>query len=236
MKRCYKCRVEKETTEFYKCKTNRNGIARLCKECLKKYYLKNRKRLLQYKKKWSLENRERRLRLQAEYRKNNPEANKNWIKNNPERAKEIRRKASLKYRPKQIKNYILRKHTDTNFRLTCNLRNRLNKIIRRRILAGEKNIVKAGSAITDMGCSIEFLMNYLESKFQPNMTWKNYGTHGWTTDHIIPLASFDITDREQFLKANHYTNLQPLWAADNIRKGNKILSKKELKKLTNKTS
>ena len=54
------------------------------------------------------------------------------------------------------------------------------------------------------------------------MSWDNYGRTGWHIDHIIPLSKFDLTDREQFLKACHYTNLQPLWAKDNLIKGNKF--------------
>ena len=74
-----------------------------------------------------------------------------------------------------------------------------------------------------------FLVEYLESKFQPGMTWKNYGnpngdhTNCWHIDHIIPCASFDLSDPEQQVKCFHYTNLQPLWAKDNIRKKDKIL-------------
>ena len=50
------------------------------------------------------------------------------------------------------------------------------------------------------------------------MTWENYGRMGWHMDHIIPLANFDLTDRQQFLEACHYTNLQPLWWQENLMK------------------
>jgi hypothetical protein len=56
------------------------------------------------------------------------------------------------------------------------------------------------------------------------MSWGNYGFRGWHIDHIIPLASFDLTDREQFLKACHHTNLQPMWAKENLSKGSKLVN------------
>lgn len=62
-------------------------------------------------------------------------------------------------------------------------------------------------------------MAYLEAKFTDGMSWKNYGK--WHIDHIKPLASFDLTDPEQVKAACHFTNLQPLWASDNISKGAK---------------
>jgi len=55
------------------------------------------------------------------------------------------------------------------------------------------------------------------------MTWSNYGFNGWHIDHIRPLAAFDLANRSEFLKACHFTNLQPLWAADNFKKGSKIM-------------
>ncbi len=83
------------------------------------------------------------------------------------------------------------------------------------------NNLKSGSAVRDLGCSIAELKTYLESKFQPDMTWENWALDGWHIDHIKPLCSFDLTIREQFLKACHYSNLRPLWAFENQSKGAK---------------
>ena len=95
-----------------------------------------------------------------------------------------------------------RKKTDINYKLKHNLRTRLRCAI--------KGNHKNGSAVKDLGCTISELKIYLESKFLPGMTWDNWSQNGWHIDHIIPLSSFDLTNREEFLKASHYTNLQPL--------------------------
>jgi hypothetical protein len=68
-----------------------------------------------------------------------------------------------------------------------------------------------------LGRHVTEFIQYLEAKFQSGMSWEN--RHLWHIDHIQPLASFDLTDPIQRAKAFHYTNLQPLWAADNLRKG-----------------
>jgi hypothetical protein len=97
---------------------------------------------------------------------------------------------------------------------------KLAKVLRIRMSSIIKGKIKTGSAVDDLGCSVEYLKAYLESKFYLNsktgetMGWENYGYHGWHIDHIKPLASFDLANREEFLKACHYTNLQPLWAKD----------------------
>ena len=101
--------------------------------------------------------------------------------------------------------------SDPGYRVVCNLRSRL--------LVALKRGAKAGSAVSDLGCSIEFLRSYLEKRFQLGMNWENYGKKGWHIDHITPLSAFDLNNREQFLSACHYTNLQPLWWYDNLEKG-----------------
>lgn len=107
-----------------------------------------------------------------------------------------------------------------------NIQHRIASALRSRLSAVIKNNKKTGSAVKDLGCSVQELKDHLESKFIEEMSWDNWGLTGrvWHIDHIIPLSSFDLTDREQLLKACHYTNLQPLWAIDNIRKSNKILN------------
>ena len=80
---------------------------------------------------------------------------------------------------------------------------------------------KNGSAVKDLGCSLEQLKRHLEDQFISGMVWENYGK--WHIDHIKPLVSFDLTDRKQLIDACHYTNLQPLWVEDNLRKGSKII-------------
>jgi hypothetical protein len=108
-----------------------------------------------------------------------------------------------------------RRRSDIQYKLTKLLRKRLNSAI--------KNKAKSGSAVRDVGCTIEELKTYLESKFQPGMTWENWSLTGWHIDHIVPLSKFDLTDSDQLRKACHYTNLQPMWAKDNLIKSNKYV-------------
>jgi hypothetical protein len=90
--------------------------------------------------------------------------------------------------------------TDPNYVLSVSLRDRLRKALKG---------IRTGSAIRSLGCSIEDLKLFIESRWQPGMSWANYG-HVWHLDHIRALALFDLTDSEQFAQAVHYTNIQPL--------------------------
>jgi hypothetical protein len=100
---------------------------------------------------------------------------------------------------------------------------RISVVLRARLSRALKNNQKKGSAVRDLGCSIDNFKTYLESKFQPGMSWMNWGRgqNKWHIDHIVPLCCFDLSDLDQLKKACHYTNLQPLWETQNLRKGGK---------------
>lgn len=124
------------------------------------------------------------------------------------------RSKSLKEKRSLISNKCKQRyHNDILFKLKAVLRSRLN-------VALKKNL-KTGSAVSDLGCSTEKLKKYLESQFKPGMFWDNWGrgNNKWHIDHIKPLSSFDLNDPEEFKRACHYTNLQPLWEIDNLKKG-----------------
>lgn len=234
MKTCIECNENKYLDGFTRYSRSKDGRTALCKQCravrrkiqrlndingaLKKereYRCNNKEIVKRAKDKWLRKNKN----YHSEYVEKNLERVRNkqkeWRKDNEKR---LRKKAS-QYREnnreriskKSLDKYHKNKHK-VQFRLATNLRARLRSAI--------KNNSKVGSAVKDLGCSIEELKVYLESKFQSGMSWKNYGK--WHIDHIIPLASFDLSDREQFLEACHYTNLQPLWAKDNLVKGDRI--------------
>ena len=122
---------------------------------------------------------------------------KRWREENPE---------------KHLAWFKQRRKEDPVFRLNCNMRTGLWKC-----LSGKQ---KNSPTFDYIDLTPEELMDYLEGQFTEGMTWENYGE--WHVDHIRPLASFDFTgpDREEQLHAAwSYTNMQPLWALDNISKG-----------------
>jgi hypothetical protein len=99
--------------------------------------------------------------------------------------------------------------TDILFKLKRNIRIRINKFL--------KN--KKDNSSDIVGCSYLCLKEHLQQNFKDNMSWDNYGE--WHIDHIIPLSS--AKTEEEIYVLCHYTNLQPLWAEDNLKKSNKIL-------------
>lgn len=104
-------------------------------------------------------------------------------------------------------------------RMSEDLRYRLAVKLRQRLATAVREGAKGGSAVRDLGCTLDELRAQLEAKFQPGMNWDNWGRKGWHIDHIRPLSAFDLTDPEQAREACHFSNLQPLWWIDNLRKG-----------------
>lgn len=100
---------------------------------------------------------------------------------------------------------------------------KLQRVLRSRLWTALKRKYKTGSAVRDLGCSLEFFRGFIEAKFLPGMSWANHGSV-WHIDHVIPLSSVNIEDRTQLLSVLHYTNLQPLWKEDNLRKSDKVIN------------
>ena len=114
-----------------------------------------------------------------------------------------------------------RKKNDIHFKIEAALRCRLYNAI--------KGNAKIGSAVQDLGCTIAEFKSYIEEQFEPWMTWENWAHDTWHLDHIRPLASFDLSDREQFLMAAHWSNFRPLSAFENMSKGAKEDRSKSIK-------
>lgn len=103
--------------------------------------------------------------------------------------------------------------SDPSFKLAANMRTRMCRAVTGQFA------MKAGPTFELTGCDASELKLHLESKFTEGMSWGNYGLHGWHIDHIKPCASFDLLLDSEQRKCFHYSNLQPLWAEDNWKKG-----------------
>ena len=153
----------------------------------------------------------------AKWRHQNPqkmkETNTSWRKANPHKTKQYNAKAYSKD-PKKANARTLawrykRLKKDPQFRFFETLRSTCKRVVKQLSLGK-----KPATTFKWIGCSAEELKTHFESLFLEGMTWDNYGE--WHVDHIRPVASFSAEEWEQI---NHYTNLQPLWAKDNLLKG-----------------
>lgn len=99
---------------------------------------------------------------------------------------------------------------------------RMRRVLRSRLQMALEGKIKAARTLVLLGCSIEFLCENLEKQFQPGMTWENYGPV-WHVDHILPCSAFHLQHSEEQEICFNWSNLQPLFAKDNILKGDKIL-------------
>lgn len=137
------------------------------------------------------------LRLENEtVRAKDAEYSKRWVKANRDK----------------LSAYRKAKRKDPIYRWRMSVRKRLS------MFANDRRWTKTTSFSTSVGCSGPQLRAHLEALFTDGMSWDN--RHEWHIDHIIPLSSAKTL--EEMLKLNHYTNLQPLWAKDNLSKGSKV--------------
>jgi hypothetical protein len=195
-KRCTKCDCHKDISLFNKNKSRLTGISDYCKECNSKqnklYNKSHRQHLYKTSILWRRRNSDKVLKYRNKCQKS--EKYKLW-------------------RSKHLKN---RRRTDSGFNIRCNLSRRIRQCLK------STNTRKSNPTLTLLGCSIKELRLHLEKQFKHGMTWKNYGVFGWHIDHILPVSSFDLTKELEQKKCFHYSNLQPLWMLENIKKSNKL--------------
>ena len=233
MKICAKCKVEKPFTDFHVNKNKKDGLEIYCKPCVKIIdaikYERNATAIKERSKNWAKNNKD----------KVNECAKKNYRKN-PEKFKKISREYSFHNKDKVSRNkrryYVKNKETiikkqikynasklktDLNFKIKITLSSRIRSALK------NSNVTKRNRTIEYLGISIPEFRKHMEKQFYVNsktneiMSWENIGK--WHIDHIIPCASYDLTDIKAQKKCFHYTNLRPLWAEDNLKKGAKFI-------------
>jgi len=181
----------------------RNQNPDIIRAAKKRHYIKHRKKIAAKKSEEWKANREYLQTRNSEYYRKNRERlliqSKVYAESNKEKIQ-----ARIKLR---IKN-------DIKFRF----RTRMSQ----RIWAALKKGQKSARTVELLGCPIVWLEVHLESLFRPGMTWENYGPV-WHVDHRRPCASFNLADPEQQKICFHWTNLQPLFAEENLRKGDKYV-------------
>jgi hypothetical protein len=206
MKKCSDCKIEKDYVDFSKNKSRKDGFQNTCISCNKIYIIKNKEKIKEKKKIYYDKNKELILSNKKEYHINNRErilkTKKEYDKNNREKIN-----ASFKIYTNK------RKLIDPLYKLSCNIRTLIGMSIK------GNGFTKKSKTCEYLGCSFEEFKKHIESKFSENMNWEN--RKEWHLDHIYPVSL--AKDEQHLIKLNHYTNFQPLWAIDNIKKGNKII-------------
>lgn len=235
MKVCTKCKVEKPKSEFSVQSSSSTGVRSACKECIKisskKYYLDNKEKILYKYKIYKEENKDKFKEVSRKrYLKNKEEVSekgKIYRLNNSEKVKEAKHLYYLNNKEKILnKSKIYRAKTkdirnkrerdrrksDALYRLKSSIRSLINLYVKK------NGYIKTLKTEEILGCTFEQFKLHIENQFTEGMSWENRSE--WHLDHIIPFYS--AKNEEDIIKLNHYTNFQPLWAIDNLKKGTKI--------------
>lgn len=207
MKKCTKCGIEKSLDEFNKDKNKKFGVSSNCKICVKKRVVEwresNKERYREYRREYSNLNREK----INDYKKNHRHSNRDlYIEKYNDNKEQIR----IKYREWWKNKY----YSDELFRFKNNTRNLISRSFKRSRAVEPRKCYRTEELL---GCSIIDFRDHIKSLFTEGMTFDNYGE--WHFDHIIPISS--AKTQEDVERLCHFTNFQPLWAIDNLRKSNK---------------
>lgn len=207
--KCSRCKQVLDASNFTKCKTSHSGLDAYCRKC--KHQIRKEKNP-KVKTTGTKVCKGCNVEKQIEFFNLNKESKdgRHRLCKSCRKVQREKKKEHKKYYDRLYRRY--RKQNDINYRILSNLRNRVYCALVRGY--------KAKTTLELLGCTIEQLRVHLESQFTEGMTWDNYGK--WHIDHIKPCASFDLTNKKEQLECFHYTNLQPLWARDNILKGSKL--------------
>ena len=191
------------------------------REGKKKYREENIDKLRERNRKYYHENKDRNREGKKKYREENRdkirEGRKKYREENIDKLRELDRKYYAENRDKLREGRNKKYKKDLNFKLRAIISVRMRQALKR------NNTKKTSKSAELLGCTVKEAREHIEKQFKEGMTWENYGHNTWHIDHIMPCASFDLTDPEQQKKCFHYTNLQPLWAHENMSKGAKIL-------------
>lgn len=192
----------------------------------KQYYQKNKEKLKANQKKYYNENKEDVTLRQRQYHQENKEQRMSYSKEYYQKNKNELREQRKVYQKEYYKNnkeqiaakyamyYRRRLQEDPLFKFTERLRTNTYRIFR-----GEVKKSKRTEEI--LGCSFVEAKKYIETLFTEGMSWDNFGE--WHIDHIVPISL--AQSKEEAILFSHYTNLQPLWASDNLKKSNKLTEK-----------
>lgn len=218
-KKCTKCAILQTLDQFCKDVQKKDGLNSHCKTCRKikgqKYYKQNKEFIIEKTLKYH------RFNGKERYKKNREKLilrSREYTKNNKDKISEYKKQYRTKNRARiDAKNLEIqnrRYKTDGLYRLKQNVRSRTRSFFSK----NKKFYKTANKTFYLVGCSFNELRRHLESQFKPGMIWDNYGE--WHVDHIIPLAS--AKTQEEVYRLCKYTNLQPLWETENLKKGNKL--------------
>lgn len=132
--------------------------------------------------------------------------------------------------PSAVKAMAQRHNARTRLDPVLLCQTRIRQAMQKAIKRFGKGEIVAGGKLRYLGCTAKKACAYIEQQFKDGMTWENYGT--WQIDHVHPVASFDLSKESERRTAFHYTNLQPLWAKENMRKNDRILNREHQALLT----